>query len=42
MRDDLVHDEPETSLLRFTSPRGVAVEGDTAAPPRSPTTTHRR
>ena len=26
MRDDLVHDEPETSLLRFTSRRGAAVE----------------
>ena len=42
IRDDLVHDEPETSLLRFTSPRGAAVEVDTAAPPRSPTTIHRR
>ena len=34
IRDDLVHDEPETSLLRFTSPRGAAVEVDTAVPPR--------
>ena len=34
IRDDLVHDEPATSLLRFTSPRGAAVEVDTAVPPR--------
>ena len=34
--DDLLHDGPETSLLRFTSPRGAAVEVDTAAPAAIP------